>query len=296
MHEACASPPGRLDRLHPGSWINSDFYIWAGHADDRRAWAQLARARRTLEAAPADRPGIEEARESILVAEGSDWFWWYGDDHSSDHDRAFDDLFRLHVRNVYAALGEPVPDDLLISNITTDAAVQPTSPCESLAPAIDGRDSSYFEWLGAGWFETRDTAGAMHQVSGRPRPLEGLRYGYAADGGTLYLSLVPTTPAAIAGQAAVFTFPGAQRLQLVVDAAGGLSAEAGPGKPVVRPDGCRAALGSTVELQVPLESLRTDPNGQIPIVVSLRSAAAAGAGWSAAIAGPRPAKAQRWRA
>jgi alpha-amylase/alpha-mannosidase (GH57 family) len=25
----------------------------------------------------------------MLIAEGSDWFWWYGDDHSSDHDRAF---------------------------------------------------------------------------------------------------------------------------------------------------------------------------------------------------------------
>ena len=296
MQEACASPTGRLDRLHPGSWINSDFYIWAGHADDRRAWAQLARARRTLEAMPADRAGIEAARESILVAEGSDWFWWYGDDHCSDHDRAFDELFRLHLRNVYSALGEPVPDDLLISNITTDAAVQPTSPCESLAPAIDGQDSSYFEWLGAGWFETRDTAGAMHQVSGRPRQVEGLRYGYAADGSTLYLCLVPTSPATIAGQAVVVTFPGAQRLQLVVDAAGNLSAERAPGNPVAPPEGCRAAMGSTMELQVPLKVLQTDTNGQIPIVVSLRSSAAIAAGWSAAIAGPQPVKTRRWRA
>ena len=46
MRDACASPAARIDRLHPGSWIHSDFYIWAGHADDRRAWGQLARARR----------------------------------------------------------------------------------------------------------------------------------------------------------------------------------------------------------------------------------------------------------
>ena len=34
-----------------GSWINADFYIWIGHADDHRAWGQLADARRALDAA-----------------------------------------------------------------------------------------------------------------------------------------------------------------------------------------------------------------------------------------------------
>ena len=47
---------------------------------------------------------LARAREELLIAEGSDWFWWYGDDHSSDHDLEFDDLFRRHVRNVYRAL------------------------------------------------------------------------------------------------------------------------------------------------------------------------------------------------
>ena len=47
----------------------------------------------------------DQAYEELLIAEGSDWFWWYGDDHSSDHDAEFDDLFRRHVRNVYRALG-----------------------------------------------------------------------------------------------------------------------------------------------------------------------------------------------
>ena len=44
---------------------------------------------------PACRPGDRDrAFEELLIAEGSDWFWWYGDDHSSDHDREFDELFR----------------------------------------------------------------------------------------------------------------------------------------------------------------------------------------------------------
>ena len=54
--------------------------------------------------AVADRGGPGGAREEMLVAEGSDWFWWYGDDHSSDHDEEFDDLFRRHLRNAYRLL------------------------------------------------------------------------------------------------------------------------------------------------------------------------------------------------
>ena len=62
---------------------------------------------------------VEQAREEMLIAEGSDWFWWYGDDHSSDHDREFDDLFRRHLRNAYRLLQKPVPDELFVSNIST---------------------------------------------------------------------------------------------------------------------------------------------------------------------------------
>ena len=55
----------------------------------------------------------------MLIAEGSDWFWWYGDDHSSEHDLEFDELFRRHVRNVYRALEKPIPEELWVTNIST---------------------------------------------------------------------------------------------------------------------------------------------------------------------------------
>ncbi len=41
---------------------------------------------------------IEQAWESLYIAEGSDWFWWYGDDHSSENDEIFDFLFRKILR------------------------------------------------------------------------------------------------------------------------------------------------------------------------------------------------------
>ncbi len=48
----------------------------------------------------------------MYIAEGSDWFWWYGDDHSSAQDALFDYLFRKHLQNVYLLLGDEPPADL----------------------------------------------------------------------------------------------------------------------------------------------------------------------------------------
>src|SRR5687767_7922804 len=181
MGEACAGASEPLPSIFPGSWINGDFYIWIGHADDHRAWGQLAEARRALESPP---PGITEgalarAREEMLIAEGSDWLWWYGDDHSSDHDRDFDELFRRHVQNIYRALGVPVPGELLVTNITTqppDVRIDP--PTGFVQPVIDGEATSYFEWVGAGSVDIVSTAGAMHQVSERDDRVEIIEFGF----------------------------------------------------------------------------------------------------------------------
>ena len=140
MAEACAAPKDTLPSIFPGSWINADFYIWIGHADDHRAWSQLADARRALDAASGvPEEALARAWEEMLIAEGSDWFWWYGDDHSSDHDRTFDELFRRHVINIYRALGKPVPEELFVSNITTQA---PARWMSSRRPVSSTRSST----------------------------------------------------------------------------------------------------------------------------------------------------------
>ncbi len=184
MSEACATASDTLESIFPGSWINGDFYIWIGHADDHRAWSQLVEARRAL-GSPS--PAVPEAsfaraREELLIAEGSDWFWWYGDDHSSGHDLAFDDLFRRHVRNVYRALGKPVPEELLVTNITTEPPhTEVSRPSGFIQPSIDGEVSSYFEWIGAGFVEAATTAGAMHRVSERESGLTLIEFGFDVD-------------------------------------------------------------------------------------------------------------------
>ena len=181
MTEGCSAPAERLDTIFPGSWIDANFYIWIGHADDQRAWSQLADARAALDEAPTTVPAdaLARAREEVLIAEGSDWFWWYGDDHSSAHDLEFDDLFRRHLRNAYQLLQLPVPDELFVSNISTGAPpMAQTEPTALLTPTLDGEETSYFEWLGAGRFEVSRVAGAMHQTSGRSRLVTAVHFGF----------------------------------------------------------------------------------------------------------------------
>jgi alpha-amylase/alpha-mannosidase (GH57 family) len=192
--EAATRSPKPLGSIFPGSWIDGNFYIWIGHRDDHRAWRQLREARQVFDrasesAASGDRPSSpgppeladwrERALTELLVAEGSDWFWWYGDDHSSDHDLDFDDLFRRHLRNVYQILGQPVPEELFATNITTggipDAVVAPVG---LITPVLDGRLTSYFEWLAAGVVETDAPSGTMTGGERREPIVGGLLFGF----------------------------------------------------------------------------------------------------------------------
>jgi hypothetical protein len=197
MAEACADPTDRLPSIFPGSWINSDFYIWIGHADDHRAWGQLAEARRALDTS---RPGLPEAalaraREEMLIAEGSDWFWWYGDDHSSEHDMEFDELFRVHLRNIYRALEKPIPEELFVSNITTEPpATVLEPPTAFIHPVIDGEVTDYFEWVGAGCADSVTAAGAMHQVAEAAAGIGLVEFGFDLE--HLYLRIDGTRPMA----------------------------------------------------------------------------------------------------
>ena len=181
-----------LDRLHSGSWINRDFTIWIGHPEDNAAWDLLGQARDDLE------PVIHHAREnghvdaadratkSLLVAEGSDWNWWYGDDHTSDFDEQFDMLYRRHLENAYAALGLPVPGRLFIPiSRGSDGGAQ-ARPRAYLAPFIDGRVSHFFEWFAAVYYGPGQAVDSMHQVQ---HEIEGLYYGFGRD--AFYLRVDP---------------------------------------------------------------------------------------------------------
>ncbi|MEP6537474.1 MAG: glycoside hydrolase family 57 protein, partial [Bryobacteraceae bacterium] len=91
--------PHRIDHIFPGSWINANFDIWIGSDEDNRAWDYLYHARNFYEEhqANATEAQRELAFEEIMIAEGSDWNWWYGPEHQSANEREFDELYRKHL-------------------------------------------------------------------------------------------------------------------------------------------------------------------------------------------------------
>ena len=107
-------PTEKLDWLAPGSWANANFSIWIGHSEDHQAWSWIVRAREALMARKGQVPEDkwELAYEQLLIAEGSDWMWWFGNDFSSDNDAIFDSLFRQHIGNIFELIGLPQPKGL----------------------------------------------------------------------------------------------------------------------------------------------------------------------------------------
>ena len=171
--------------IFPASWINANFDVWIGHAEDITAWELLWDAREAYAHAfearkqgRSDAPtetALTEARESLLAAEGSDWCWWFGPEHSTANDAEFDALYRKHLTAIYLSLGQVAPEELAKPiKRRPEHAVQ-LAPTGRLNVTIDGRDTSYFEWLGAGLYSPERRGGSMH---GRIFYLHELRYGF----------------------------------------------------------------------------------------------------------------------
>ena len=194
---AAAGEIGTLEGIFPGSWINANFDIWIGSSEDIRAWELLRDARQTyaeVEAAsrvaepePAAAPNLAAAYDSLLAAEGSDWCWWYGPEHGSENDREFDELYRKHLTQVYVALGREAPRALAEPIKKIGVTPQVTPPTDWLHVFVDGRVSSYFEWLGAGQFGAARRGAAMH---GQPYAIGELFFGFNEE--WLFVRLDPT--------------------------------------------------------------------------------------------------------
>src|SRR6202163_2932136 len=155
---------GCLPKLVPGSWINANFNVWIGAPEDNRAWDYLHHAREfySQNASRASEAQRKLAFEEILIAEGSDWNWWYGPEHHSANDRDFDELYRKHLSNVYQALGG-TPPDYLAQPITGEVARPSFTPQTAyIHPRVSGDMVRYFEWMGAACYTADQRSGAMH--------------------------------------------------------------------------------------------------------------------------------------
>src|SRR5271165_1979255 len=155
---------GKLTSLVPGSWISANFNVWIGAPEDNRAWDYLYHAREfyAQTAASATQAQRKLAFEEILIAEGSDWNWWYGPEHHSANDRDFDELYRTHLSNVYQALGGTPPDYLAQPIAGAPARPSFTPQSAYIHPKVTADMVRYFEWMGAARYTSDRRSGAMH--------------------------------------------------------------------------------------------------------------------------------------
>jgi hypothetical protein len=139
VHPVTSMP--KLQWLWPGSWINANFDTWIGETEENQAWEYLLITRKDLEESGLNSPNPKaitskkgtsswfayKAWESMYAAEGSDWFWWYGNDQTAPGgDKPFDRAFITLLKNVYnfaLQAGAPMPAREFPSIIKNDVGV-----------------------------------------------------------------------------------------------------------------------------------------------------------------------------
>jgi hypothetical protein len=217
---------------------------------------------------------LARAWEALYIAEGSDWFWWYGDDHTSANDEAFDALFRQHLKNVYLALGLHTPY-FLDQPILAERAPHYTPPRATLRVIPDGRVTSYFEWLGAGVYRSSRDHGVM-SAAGRPL-LSQIHFGY--DREAVWIRVDPyNEPRTEAGAPATGR---TRNVKIVFRELGGLALHVEKGPPLALnyagpwPEGQRAARAEwdeVLEARIPFAALGLGQRREVAFFVDATGA------------------------
>jgi len=132
-----------LDYLFPGAWFSANYDTWIGEEEEAIAWDYLATTREDLAAFESgaeydSEENLAQAFDFMYLAEGSDWFWWYGSDQDSGQDSYFDESYRALLAGVYDSLGVEVPRFLSVPIIQA-GAIQPDVPFTGLStPEMTG--------------------------------------------------------------------------------------------------------------------------------------------------------------
>ncbi len=106
----------KLEQIVAGSWVYGNFSTWIGEECKNRAWDMLVEAKNTYDkvvrSGKLDDEYQREATLQLATCESSDWFWWLGEYNSAESVAMFDELFRLHLSNLYQLLKVESPDYL----------------------------------------------------------------------------------------------------------------------------------------------------------------------------------------
>lgn len=261
-----AHPPQRqLSTLHSGSWIGADYDVWIGEEEENRAWELLGETRAWLEKRlPSLTPGQSAAaRKAMLAAEGSDWFWWYGPDFTTENDPLFDRLFRAQLRAVYAACGAVPPASLEIPITERGAEPVAKAPTRFITPEINGARASFFEWSGAGIYEAN---GDLPTMARRGEAISRVLFGNDDRYLYLHIELAPDDAPEIAIR---FHQPEETEIRT-----GPLRRPASQPLHISKPGSARITAGlvafdDVLELAVPLDSLGVTPGSAVSLQLAV---------------------------
>lgn len=272
---------GRLHSIFPGSWINGNYGIWIGHPEENLAWDLIAQAR---ESAVAGNPLVAAALESgepsadtaaeaicrsLYAAEGSDWFWWYGDDHFSPHIDRFDRLFRQHLMNIYLLLEQAPPRELLEPIKKKNPAGLVREPAAFINPDINGRISDYFEWLAAGLYDLTRQGSAMHSSDSM---LQSFYYGYSRTSFFIRIDGVQDLSRLLREDDVLnlhLIYDHDYRLSLQMKSDEGLLLVKESGGWVPTGSQCHWKIARTCEISIPLSGIKLVPGGKLFVSVTL---------------------------
>ena len=156
-------PESELEHLVPGSWINANFAIWVGQAEKNRAWELISEVQELFysKSASLDEATRIKVEKELMITQGSDWYWWFGDTHYTALKGEFDSLFRRHLINACRLMGEEPFESILSPIVTGEVKQVHTPPKNTITINLDGRSSSFFEWMGAGEFNLEKMGTAM---------------------------------------------------------------------------------------------------------------------------------------
>ena len=167
-----------LDEVFPGAWFSSNYATWIGEDEEAIAWDYLYQARQdyrdAVESGSVSEDAAAQAFETLLFAEGSDWFWWYGSDQNSGNDDYFDTAYRELIGQMYDQLGRDRPPFVAVPIIPETPVLAERSPDDFLSITIDNRVDETL-WSTAGSYELRGV-------------LTSLQYGFSKD--SLFLRIV----------------------------------------------------------------------------------------------------------
>ena len=263
-----------LEYLHPGSWINSNFGIWIGHEEDNLSWDYLADTREKLEYFQKENPGnnLESAWKSIYIAEGSDWNWWYGDEHTTETQEDFDELFRLNLMQVYKEMGKEIPEGLFVPVLKHDRGIAPVPLIRGfIRPTIDGLVTSYYEWYQGAQLDVKKSGGSMHKSESL---LMTICYGFNKE--SLFIRLDPKIPFTEFDKDMEFSIitskPSEQKVTTLINAKESTATlfekvdDAWIYKKQIR----EVALMDIFEIAIPFFDLQAKENDEINLYISIR--------------------------